>query len=521
MLGKGIIQTLLILVFTALVTAAASAQQLNSSAPTECETLSYPGRFESQISQAEYAQLQMKFEELAGEVENLKRAASSNPNQIALVPDAQYAEPHWARAMTPGWERSRNPNWMGLGRRQRMTTQIARTGNMNLFLGLNTVGRVQYLQQYNVFDTVVPNSVVTGPLEPGIQTPFGQFSLLADFDGAMEVYFDIYIATRPHEDLLQADEGFLLLRQLPGPLGENSLVNAFFERANVKFGAFEIDYGDHHYRRSNNADVQRNPLIGNYVIDPRTTDIGAEIFSVPGAHFLNWLVGVGVGNTGDFQAERGWQFHGKLYGNSYVGLRPSVSFFWADHAGNPTGFPNSGSKSDLFRSNRSGGPYEDVFAAGNAPGQVTPGNGQNVAAVEFDLTWQTARQEIFGYCGMVQDSDTNGSAAGTPTESWMYYATEGVYRFTPRAYMAARYSAASALHLVSSADNSRDVPSDGTIHRFQVGGGYWLHETILAKLEYVHEFAQGFTADASQASGIDVWRDPSFYGVLMEISFAF
>jgi hypothetical protein len=319
-------------------------------------------------------------------------------------------------AANPGWERSRGCDWMDLGRLQRFSTRIAQADDMDLYFGLNTVGRTQYLQQSNVFDSIGSNSVVPGPLEPGIQTPFGQFAFLADFNRAIEVYFNIFIATRPHEDFLQADEGYLLLRHLDGPMGESQLVQAFFDRANVKFGAFEIDFGDQHYRRSNNADVLRNPLIGNQVIDPRATDIGFEVFGVPGDRRLNWLLGVGVGTTGDFQANRGLQFHGKLFATTMAGFRPSISFFYADHSDNPPGFPGPGSKSDLFRSNRSGGPYEDVFGAGNAPGDITPSNGQNVAAVQLDMSWLSPVTEAYGNIGMVQDSDTNGSSIGTPRE---------------------------------------------------------------------------------------------------------
>jgi hypothetical protein len=103
----------------------------------------------------------------------------------------------------------------------------------------------------------------------------------------------------------------------------------------------------------------------------------------------------------------------------------------------------------------------------------------------------------------------------------LYYSAEGVYRFGPRLYSAARYSAAEALHLVVAGDTTRDVRSNGIMHRFQLGGGYWVHQSILTKSEYVHQFADGFSPDGSQASGVDAWLDPRFNGVLVEISFSF
>ena len=443
----------------------------------------------------------------------------SQPGEIELLPESpreqyeEYIELPWSTARIPGWQRARTYDWLGMGRLQRMTTRIGRSGDMDLYLGLNTVGRLQYLQQANVFDTVGPSSVVPGALEPGIQSPFGQLSFLLDFSGAMEVFFDVFISSRPHEDELQANEGFILFRDLPGPL------EPVFEFVHVKAGGFEMDFGDAHYRRSVNAEVLRNPLIGNYVVDPRVVDIGFEFFNPPGTLPVNWLVGVGVGNNGDFQAHRSVQVHSKLYMDTARGSRASFSFFWTDHSGNPTGFPGTGSSSGLFRSNRSGGPYEDVIGAGNAPGQITPGAGQQVTAGQFDLTSFRGPWEFYGHFGVFRDADMNGSAPGTPTESWLYYAGESIYRFTPRTYVATRYSGTTARRLVSTINNAVDVTSGGAVHRFQVGGGVWVHDTILVKLEYVYQFYKGFTADGSQVSRVDAFRDPSFNGVLMEIGF--
>jgi len=81
-------------------------------------------------------------------------------------------------------------------------------------------------------------------------------------------------------------------------------------------------------------------------------------------------MGIGVGNTGDFQHDRGWQIHAKLYRETTANVWSSVSFFWADHSGNPTGFPGIGSK--LFRLNRAGGPYAAVLGAGNDSDRFCP-----------------------------------------------------------------------------------------------------------------------------------------------------
>ena len=49
--------------------------------------------------------------------------------------------------------------------------------------------------------------------------------------------------------------------------------------ATVKVGHFEINYGDSHFRRSDNGNAMFNPFVGNYVLDAFTTEIGAEVYA--------------------------------------------------------------------------------------------------------------------------------------------------------------------------------------------------------------------------------------------------
>jgi hypothetical protein len=491
------------------------------------------------VPRADYERLKSEFEQLRQQVRELQKsqqAAQSTDQQLEKTVQAHEKELQEVKQkartntagllpegiqLTPGWEKARSDEWMNLGRKHRFDALVARAGDMDLYMGLNTVGRFQYLQQNDVTDTVGTNSVTTGPLEPGIQTPFGQFSFLADFQKAIEVYFDVYIASRAHEDSPQGDEGYILFREIPGPLGDNKLVKAIFDNVDVKAGEFEMDFGDAHYRRSNNADVQRNPLIGNYIIDPQTTDLGIEVYSeeTPNQRF-GWLAGLGTGNTGSFQNDHGWGLHGKLFGEPVEGLRTSGSVYWVDHSGNPTSSAG-GTKDDLFRSNRSGAPYDDVLAAGSTAGQIAVGGGQKVFAAQLDVTWDANPWELYSHIGLTRDQDVNGSAAGTPEESWVYYSAEGIYNLNPRLYLAARYNGASALSLVSAASSADEVGSNGSVHRLQFGGGYWLHDTVLAKVEYVHQLYRDFSPNGSQVSGIDAWKDPDFNGVLAEVSFSY
>lgn len=398
---------------------------------------------------------------------------------------------------TPGWERVRNENWMGHGRLEEMNVQIGQAGPIDLYLGLQTAGRLQYLNQS---DVSIGGTSQPGALEPGFQTAWGSIDALADlYDGALEVYFDIYLSSMTSADKLQGHEGYMLMRRIPGT--ENTLVGDVFDIIDVKAGQFEIDFGDHRYRRSDNATSQRNPLVGNYIFDPKSTEIGMEVMNAePG--MINWLAGFGSGDeTGGFASGRGISLHGKVWADLTDELRLSGSAYYVDHdAGTAS--------SNMYRTSRGGGVYDGVLA-GNAPGRVFVGNGTDVLAFQGDASWINDQFELYGHVGWVED-DTNAGG----DDRWLYYAGEGVYRFTDRLYAAARYSGAAA-------DRLQGNSSSGIVHRAQVGGGYWIYDTVLFKAEYVYQSYHNFSQDGGMVSGVDAWEDPSFNGVISEVSFSF
>ena len=176
--------------------------------------------------------------------------------------------------------------------------EIGNIGDLQLSLGVHTVGTVQALSHDNAFDR---SGDPLGDLEPGFQTAWGNLEVLGTFgeEDEIELFFDLYIASRPHPSETYGHEGYLLIRGVPESLKRLQKLDRIFDAVSLKVGHFEIDFGDHRFRRSDNADAQNNPLIGNFVIDPEMVEVGAEIFSKPG--LFNWLIGVSSGtNTEDF-----------------------------------------------------------------------------------------------------------------------------------------------------------------------------------------------------------------------------
>jgi hypothetical protein len=384
-----------------------------------------------------------------------------------------------------------------------MPMQIGGVDDLSLYMGLQTVGRFQAIQQENVSI----GGVQQPGIDPGFQDPFASLSFLATIPNKLDVYFDLYIASRPHPNTMYAHEGYLLFKQLPAPFDSGAL-GRVFDYVNVKVGAFDLDFGDDNYRRSNNARVQRNPLIGNPLVDPNVEEIGGEIYSIKGPVYM--LFGLGSGTTTEyFDYGSSPSIHGKIWAYPLPDLRTSVSAYHVSLGGTGAGDQNS----DLFAAGRSGAPLSAIFGGGDDPGSIQPQGGKDVTAVEGDVTWNHWPCEIYSNLGYTQDSDSNGSAPGTPAERWIYGTFEPVYHITPALYLAGRYSfgAASAVH---------GVETDGWVDRLEVGGGYWLTRDMLIKAEYIFQQYHNFGAATGVVDGVDASPSPRFSGALVELSWS-
>ena len=139
-----------------------------------------------------------------------------------------------------------------------------------------------------------------------------------------------------------------------------------------------------------------------------------------------------------------------------------------------------------------------------------------MTSYQGDVTFDDTKipVKLYAHYGMTRDTDVNGPAPGTPEERWSYYAAQAMYKFNPALYAVARYSAASA-------DQISGSNSNGRVNRFQVGGGLWLTRNMLAKFEYVTQKYSGFENGVVLNNGVAAWRNPSFKGLISEVSFSF
>ena len=118
----------------------------------------------------------------------------------------------------------------------------------------------QLIQMGHGFNNAVANLYVNAQLARGIR-----------------VAMTSYLSARHHNETWVKD-GYLQIDD--SPLDLAPLVT-LMKYTTVKAGHFEINYGDGHFRRTDNGNSMYNPLVGNYILDAFTTQVGGGWFINP------------------------------------------------------------------------------------------------------------------------------------------------------------------------------------------------------------------------------------------------
>jgi hypothetical protein len=273
----------------------------------------------------------------------------------------------------------------------------------------------------------------------------------------------------------------------------------------LKIGHMENNYGDAHFRRSDNAQAMYNPFVGNLIMDAFTTEVGAELYYqrdgfIGMVGFTNGKLNQDVANpdTGgaSFLAKLGYDkqinddFRLRLTGSLYNTGQVRTSYLYsADRAG---------SRYYLVLEN------EDATASGNfRSGRYNPNLRNKITALMFNPFVKYKGLEFFG----TYETSSGKSDSEAEERTANQYAGELIYRFgqNEKFYVGGRYN------MVDAEDVSGD---DIEITRFNLAAGWFLTKNIMAKLEYVSQKHEGY-------SDTSIFNEGKFDGLMLETVISF
>ncbi len=311
------------------------------------------------------------------------------------------------------------------------------------------------------------------------QEPAANLHVSGDLGENLRAYAELQVPPDPNELLSNTSLNGIFLSE--AYVNVNEIVPV-----DLKFGKFVVDFGNRHLQRSDNAQVQDNPLIGNDLLDPVGRQSGLEFSAEHAGGRMGWALGITNGTAGsNYFDGNGYAFIPKVWGDFGLGLNGAVSYYTVDPdtAGSDNLFTRANTREGLYTI--ASDPYQATpvsFTVGGAAGgglrQASLGKlggglpGNDISAWQVDFGWDGQMGEVNAWWISVEDE------APSPSVELRSYGLEGVFNFTPDAYGAFRYSTAST---------ETSGATAGESDRLQVGAGYHLTERAVAKLEWVDQ----------------------------------
>jgi hypothetical protein len=348
--------------------------------------------------------------------------------------------------------------------------------------------------------TVDANQLV--PVGHGFNNAVANLYLNAQLAKGIRVAMTSYLSSRHHNETWVKD-GYLLIDA--SPFGYKPL-EKIMQYVTVRAGHFELNYGDAHFRRTDNGNALFNPLVGNYIMDAFTTEIGAEAYvRAKGFMAMGAVTGGEVRGQVTKPADRAPSFITKLgYDrqiNKDVRVRLTGSMYQTDKSVSNT----------LYSGDRAGSRYYDVLentssteSAQAWSGAIQPGFKSAIRAMVLNPFVKIRGLELFGNIEQAKGK----AATETASRKWNQNVAEAVFRFLPgdQAYVAARYNTAKG-ELVG-------ITNKVSVDRTQLGAGFFITPTILLKGEYVNQKYNDFPTTDIRSGG-------KFKGYMVEGTVAF
>lgn len=340
-------------------------------------------------------------------------------------------------------------------------------------------------------------------LGSNLNLPSANLNLNTQLADGLRLHLRTYLSSKHHNEAW-VKGGYLQIDRL-GFIKEGFL-DGIMDYTTLTFGMDEFNYGDAHFRRSDNARVIYNPFIGNYIMDSFSTEAFGEVtvqkdglIAVVGATNGKLNQDVVINDNTDNKLS----FYGKLGVDTQVNddFRFRLTGSWYLNNGTTTG-------SWLYGGDRAGGRYYHVLEPLEGPkndfeGRFNP-RFKQITAFQINPFIKYKGLEFFGIIESVSNSKEQGDGQFTQLSGELIYRFGGTEQF----YVGGRYNT------VKGKNNKSDA-SDIEISRMNIGGGWFMTKNVLVKLEYMdQEYTNGFAATS-------VYNGAKFNGVNIEAAISF
>lgn len=367
---------------------------------------------------------------------------------------------------------------------------------VKVFVGGDFALQFQSINQSNSLNNLIE-------LGSNVNLPTANLNINTQLADGLRLHLRTYLSSKHHNEAW-VKGGHMQIDKLdfisPG------FLEGLMSVATITVGLDEFNYGDAHFRRSDNARVIFNPFVGNYLMDAFSTEAFGEV-TIQKNGFIG-VIGLTNGKLNqsvvvNASSDNKVSFYGKLGFDKQFNddVRFRLTGSWYLNNGTTTG-------TWLYGGDRAGSRYYKIMEELNADrandfeGRFNP-RFKQMSAIQFNPFLKVSGFEFFGIYEIVSNSEDEGNGKFTQ------FAAEALYRFgtTEQFYLGGRYNSVNG--------NQTENAADTKIIRTNIGGGWFMTNNVLIKLEYVNQqYKEGFAADSKYNGG-------QFKGVNLEAAISF
>ena len=345
------------------------------------------------------------------------------------------------------------------------------------FQGLGHSNTATPVLKPNGTGTVNANQLMT--LGHGFNNAVANLYLNAQLAKGIRVAMTSYLSARHHQETWVKD-GYLQIDDSPI---KNAGLEKLMQYVTIKAGHMEINYGDEHFRRTDNGNAMFNPFVGNLLMDAFTTEIGGEVYLRKGP-FMAMGGAFGGETRGQVTVpeKRSPAYLGKVgfdkEWNKNVRFRLTSSVFSQTRSANQS----------LFSGDRGGSRYYQVMVNTSGTekdsawtGNVQPGIKSSQHAWVVNPFFKVAGLEL-----RANIEEARGRNIGeTSSRQWNQTAGEALYRFdNDKLFVGTRYNVVKGQLF--------GVTDKVTVDRSQFGAGWFITPTVLLKGEWMQQNYKDF-----------------------------
>lgn len=333
--------------------------------------------------------------------------------------------------------------------------------------------------------------------------PTANLNLDVQLDDGVRMNLVTYLSSRHHNETW-VKGGYIQFDKL-NFIKENFL-EKFMNFTTIKIGMSEINYGDVHFRRSDNARTIYNPFVGNYIMDAFTTEMFGEINLQK--YGIIVVAGMSNGNLNQTVVKGTKEPKPSFYGK-FGYDKQLTQDFRLRLTGSMYLSPGYDNGQYLYSGDRTGSRYYNVMQSINSTDNFRSGsfspNFVKYQSYQINPFIKYKGCEFFGIFELVNGDKSRSETGG----SYKQIGAELIYRFGAKNqfYIGGRYN------LVYGKDNTN--ASIKSIDRINAGGGLFLTKNILLKAEYVN---QNYTGNGWSGT---IFYGGNFNGVMVEAVIGF